>query len=270
MTFSQPPSPPPYEPQNSSYQSPFTSSVGQPPVFPPPSSFGPPPSAPPRSPLAITALVLGIVAVVLSFLGFLALPVVITALVVGIIAMVKKALPRGFSLAGLILGGVSFVLSLIFTVLLVIGANNLVSQEQLKSSQSSPNPSSKNPQTASLGSGVKFDDGLAVGVSTPTPFTPDKYATGVNQAKQIVVTIVVKNDTSAPWDPLADVTASSGGAEASNIIGGAGLQPPPLTSLLPGQQVKWQKAFSIADEQSLVVQVHLDSHHGNVVFTHQN
>ncbi|SMH49653.1 hypothetical protein SAMN06295885_3374 [Rathayibacter oskolensis] len=89
-------------------------------------SFGSAP-APQRSGLAITALVLGIVSVVLAVLPFvfgLAFPVAIAGAVVGIIALVRRKPPRGFSITGLVLSVVGFVIAV---VVVIVTAVQLVS-----------------------------------------------------------------------------------------------------------------------------------------------
>ncbi len=62
---------------------------------------------------AIAALVLGIIAFLFGWLGFLNLFTAILAVVFGVVAMVKHQ-SKGMALAGLILGGIAVVASLIF------------------------------------------------------------------------------------------------------------------------------------------------------------
>lgn len=66
--------------------------------------------------LAITALVLGIIAFVFSWLGFFNLLVAALAVVFGIIALVKRQ-SKGLALTGTILGGVGLIASIIFAII---------------------------------------------------------------------------------------------------------------------------------------------------------
>lgn len=59
--------------------------------------------------LAITSLVVGIVALVLSFFWFIAIPLAITALILGIISLAKHHGGKGMSITGLITGGVALI-----------------------------------------------------------------------------------------------------------------------------------------------------------------
>lgn len=99
------------------------------------------PSAQPAAPksssnaLAITALVLGIVAFCVGWTGPFGLVVAAAAIVFGIIALVKKQ-SKGMGITGVVLGGIAFITALIITslgVALIGGAAqyaNNVSNEQ--------------------------------------------------------------------------------------------------------------------------------------------
>jgi len=136
-----PASPPPAEPQWNP-QSPGTpppnygdyqgqdQSYGQPPAYPPPppgapGGYGPSAGPQKRSPLAIVALVTGIIAVLPCCWSF---PVfAIVALVTGFIG--KKQIDesqgqipgRGMALAGIILGAVAIVIAIVYWILFAAG-----------------------------------------------------------------------------------------------------------------------------------------------------
>lgn len=104
-----------------------------------------PPPTPPPAPVAqgnglgIAALIVGIIAVMLSFI-----PLVGTfggllgavAVVLGIVGLLMKGRPHGTSIAGLILGVVSIVIAIIMTVItaVAIGAASQAAQDFDKSS----------------------------------------------------------------------------------------------------------------------------------------
>ena len=136
-----PASPPPAEPQWNP-QSPGTpppnygdyqgqdQSYGQPPAYPPPppgapAGYGPPAGPQTRSPLAIVALVTGIIAVLPCCWS---LPVFgIAAVVTGFIgkrqidASQGQIPGRGMALAGIILGAVAIVIAIVYWILFAAG-----------------------------------------------------------------------------------------------------------------------------------------------------
>ena len=144
-----PASPPPAEPQWNP-QSPGTpppnygdyqgqdQSYGQPPAYPPPppgapGGYGPPAGPQKRSPLAIVALVTGIIAVIPCCWS---LPVfAIVAVVTGFIG--KKQIDesqgqipgRGMALAGIILGAVAIVISVVYWILFAAGVFDNISYD---------------------------------------------------------------------------------------------------------------------------------------------
>ncbi|SJN33316.1 hypothetical protein FM119_08355 [Mycetocola reblochoni REB411] len=69
--------------------------------------------------LAITALVLGILSVVLCWFPLLAAPLGIVALVLGIVAL-RKRQAKGMSLTGIITGGVGVLISIIVIIISAI------------------------------------------------------------------------------------------------------------------------------------------------------
>ncbi|WP_051701966.1 DUF4190 domain-containing protein [Mycetocola saprophilus] len=106
---------------------------GQPeqlPVAPQPQAPFEPASVPASSRgLAITALVLGIVAVVFVFLPPLSILLGIIAVVFGIIALVKRQ-PKAFALTGLILGAVGVIIGAVLLVIGLIFTATLIEQGQ--------------------------------------------------------------------------------------------------------------------------------------------
>lgn len=90
-----------------------------------PGGFPEAPKAPVGKGLAITALVLGIVALVFCWLPFLGIPVGIAAIIVGIIGMTRKGASKPMPLIGAILGGLGLVLSIIVIIVAAVFVNSL-------------------------------------------------------------------------------------------------------------------------------------------------
>lgn len=105
------PAPPTGDPQQGPY--------GQAPGAAP---YGQAPQPQKASGITITAMVLGIVAICLSFIPFVhyaAFPVGAAAVIVAIIALVKKRHRKGFSLTGLITGVLSLIIAVVWSIVVV-------------------------------------------------------------------------------------------------------------------------------------------------------
>ncbi|RLP75941.1 DUF4190 domain-containing protein [Mycetocola tolaasinivorans] len=114
-----PPEQPPYsQPQYA--QSPQYPQNGQ----YPPSQNAP---APVAKGIAITALIIGIVALLLSFLPVVGIMVGAIAVIVGIVALVMRQ-PKRFGLTGLILGAVAVIINVLVTVLFSLLAGSFVKE----------------------------------------------------------------------------------------------------------------------------------------------
>lgn len=66
---------------------------------------------------AITALVLGLIGVVLNFIPFLPYPISILAIIFGVLGMNKTA-KRGMSIAGIVLGVAGILMKVLFWMIL--------------------------------------------------------------------------------------------------------------------------------------------------------
>ena len=126
------------------------------------------------------------------------------------------------------------------------------------------------PDTVKLGQTAKFPDGIEVGVSAPTEFTPSETASGGTLAHNIVWTVTVTNNSDKPFDPsLIYVTVSSGGQEGQGVFDTeAGLNGAATTTILPGKSTSWKDGWNVADPSDLTVEVNPNSmEYDGVVFT---
>lgn len=121
---------------------------------------------------------------------------------------------------------------------------------------------------ATFGTAYTWDDGLAIEVGAPEPFTPSEYAAGTEGYSDFVVfTVRIVNGTSENWDPsLFYATLQSGNQEASQVYDSGQLGDSPSTSLLPGREVQFQIAFGVNDPADLVMEVAPDFTYKNVIF----
>ncbi len=107
----------------------------------PPPPAGPPvgavpiaaaPEAKPRSPLALWAMIAGIVAIVSAVipgLSFVTWIPAIAAIVLGVIALIKKTPRRGQALTGVILGPIAWLVAIIVSVAAVTGLGSRVADD---------------------------------------------------------------------------------------------------------------------------------------------
>ena len=110
--------------------------------------------------------------------------------------------------------------------------------------------------TAAFGQTYTYEDGMAVRISKPKPFTPGEYdyiPKGATTFRIFKVTIT--NGTAKPFDPnLAHVTVAAAGAEGEQLyaesVGSA-----PSTKIRPGKSVTYSVAFGLRGTSDLTVEV---------------
>ena len=226
--------------------------------------------------LAIASIVLGGVGLVLSLFGVVGLVIALVGLALGIVALVRKMGKRLLSIIGTALSGVAVLASIISIIvgLLILDSfeEEFGSSGPAATAPAAPAPTAEAPaeeqdedeaggatstENASFGETVTYQDGLAITVSAPETFTPGENAYGADQAAAVVFTITLENGTGSNFDPvLARASVSSGGVEGAKIYD---YDDPtledPRTTIPDGQSVTWRTAFSVADPESLVVQM---------------
>ncbi|WKK72894.1 DUF4190 domain-containing protein [Rathayibacter oskolensis] len=271
MTMPPPPAPPAPEPNDA-----------------PLPAYGTPP-APARSGLAITALILGIASVVIAVLPFvfgLAFPIAIAGVVVGIIALVRRKPPRAFSITGLVLSAVGFVIAVVVVIVAVVqlasaldeldGTGFSESSETaaplpLDEETTEEEPPAADDLTLGFGETLTYTDGVSLSVTAPTEFAPTEYASGADQAVNVVFTFTIENGSDQNLDPYTYAAVSSGGVEASRIFdidnAVGDISTGPSTVILPGGSVTWQEAYSLTDPASIVLQLSPSFDYQEAIFT---
>lgn len=117
--------------------------------------------------------------------------------------------------------------------------------------------------TLAFGETMTWDDGVALTVSAPEPYTPSEFAVGATRANHVVVTLTLTNGSAEDLQPLPLPTLSSGDQEVSPVVdlGNDLLGPaddvgiPPTATIEPGESISWRVAWSVDDPSSLTVQV---------------
>lgn len=111
---------------------------------------------------------------------------------------------------------------------------------------------------SAFGETWEYEDGLAVSVAAPEPYTPGQYAAGADQANNIKLTFTVTNGTDEVFDLAALPDVTSGGVAGQSITD---MEDPTVmsfggtASVLPGQSFSWAEAFSISDPADLTVAI---------------
>jgi hypothetical protein len=124
------------------------------------------------------------------------------------------------------------------------------------------------PTTPVFGNEYVYDDGVAITVAAPVPFTPGPYAAGVEQANNLMFTLTIRNGSDKPLEPYAFPTVSSASVEGTNIVDmDASIGLGPTTVILPGNSIQWNVGYSVADPANLTFQVSPGFEYANVVFT---
>jgi hypothetical protein len=234
-----------------------------------PGAYGPPPTAPGTggNGLAIASVVLGGVGLLLCWI-FLGGILALVGLVLGVVALVGKRGSRLLAIIGTAVSGLALVISVIVTIVTFVAAASAIDQitESIESTSSSQAPSAEaeaeddsaetTTENVAFGETVTYDDGLAVTVSAPEPFTPGEYAAGADQAAAVVFTITITNGTDKNFDPtLAYPSVASSGVEASSVYDSDASLDQPSTAVPAGQSVSWRAAFSVADPAQLILEI---------------
>ncbi|WP_414504506.1 DUF4190 domain-containing protein [Streptomyces sp. NEAU-L66] len=232
-----------------------------PPPGPPPARWEPYPMAPipasqARNGMGITALVLGIVGIVLGLLIILFwmswLPALL-AVIFGFVglshARTGRATNKGMALTGVILGGVGLLAAAgggIFTVTVVKKVTDSA-RSKVKEVKASASASEK-ARHLSFGESYTFEDGLKVTVTKPEPFTPDDYVLGHakgNKAVQVTVKVVNTGTERVKVDTGLPEVSDANGASTELVIDGSGRQKVITGYVLPGKEAVGKYAFSL-------------------------
>ncbi|WP_432142897.1 DUF4190 domain-containing protein [Streptomyces sp. bgisy084] len=242
-----------------------------PPGATPPPRWEPYPMAPLPAPqsrngMGITALVLGIVGLVLGLLIILFwmswLPALL-AVVFGSVGLSHarrgRATNRGMALAGVILGVVGLLAAAGGAVLTVTAVKKVTDDARAKVKEVRASASaSEKARHLSFGESYTFENGLRVTVAEPKPYTPDDYVLGHakgNKAVQVIVKVRntgterVKVDTGLPEVSDAD------GASAELLIDGSGRQKVITGYVLPGKEAIGKYAFSLPPDAADKIEV---------------
>ena len=248
------------------------------------------PSNPGPNVVGIIAILVAIVAFLLVFLpaasGF-AWIFVGVAFVLSLIGLFLRG-AKWPAIIGLVISVIAAVTGIVMFVGFLIGSIGDVIDDTIPEVPVFPLPSPDDPGAdpapdpespvegdLAFGQTMTWDDGVALTVSAPEPYTPSDFAVGATQANNVVFTLTLTNNSTQDLQPLPLPAFSSGDQEVSQIfdIGsdvfetGDDVGFPPAETLEPGASVTWRAAWSVDDPSSLTLEVAPSFLYPSVTFT---
>ena len=126
----------------------------------------------------------------------------------------------------------------------------------------------KNPV---FGETYTFENGVAVTISAPQPYTPSEYAYVGEPAPAAFVAfdVVVVNGSAENYDPtMFTATMQSANVESEQVFDSEnGIEGSPTTTVLAGREAAFKMAFGAADPADLVMEVSPGFEYESVIFT---
>lgn len=126
------------------------------------------------------------------------------------------------------------------------------------------------PANPTFGQAYTFENGLAVTVGAPQPYTPSPSAAGADASLQAVVfDITLVNGSPENYETMVFATTlQSGNREASKIFDSAnGVGGSPNTPTLPGRESAFRVAYAVTDPADIVMQVSPGFDYKKIIFT---
>ena len=249
------------------------------------------PSNPPPNVVGIIALVVAIAGFVFAVIpdvmgvAWILLPVAFVLSLVGLFARGAK----WPAVTGLVISIVAAIVGIVVFVNALIGSFGDVwdtIDEAIPDATDVPQPGDDAPfgepeQPAApvgnlaFGDTMTWDDGVALTVSAPEPYTPSPFAVGSTLADNVVFTMTITNNSTENLQPVPFPTLTSADQEASQIFdvgedlegNGDDVGIPPTAIVPPGGTVSWRVAWSVADPASLTMQASPSFAYANATFT---
>ncbi|MEV3993656.1 DUF4190 domain-containing protein [Streptomyces sp. NPDC049837] len=230
----------------------------------------PVPMAQARNGMGVTALVLGIVGVVLGLAVILFWVTWLPALLAVIFGFVglshaRKGLAtnRGMALAGAILGVAGLLIAVgggVFTVMTVKEAADEARAEAADEAKASAAAEEEKEKARhlSFGEAYTFGNGLKVTVAKPQPFTPDDFVLGHakgNKAVEVTITVVNTGKERISVETGLPNVNDANGASTELVIDGSGRQKVITGYVLPGKKAVGKYAFSLPPDAADRVEV---------------
>ncbi|MEU6977037.1 MULTISPECIES: DUF4190 domain-containing protein [unclassified Streptomyces] len=238
------------------------------------------PPVQPRNGLGTSALVLGIVGLlfaIIPFLFWLGGILGLLALIFGIVGASRAgkglATNKGMAVTGLVLGALSILVSIIWTVVIATAVKDVADEIEksggLPTATSSAKPGAGStaepsadatPGALKFGETFAYEDGLKVTVSKPRAHKPDAFAAGYtkgNKAFQVTITIVNGGKEAVDVTAALPNASDANGAAAEMVFDGSNATKPFEGKVLPGKQAKADFTFAMAPDAAGELQVEI-------------
>jgi hypothetical protein len=252
------------------------------------------PSNPGPNVVGIIGLVVAIVGLVFTFIpavSGLAWILVPVAFVLSFIGLFLRG-AKWAAVTGLVVSIIAAIVGIVMFVILLIGSLGNVFDEiddAIPDVPVFPLPGEDDPGAEPdaeqpgapvagdlrFGETMTWDDGVALTVSVPEPYTPSDFAVGATRENTVVFTLTITNNSTEDLQPLALPTLSSGDQEVSQVfdIGSDVIGPgddvgiPPTATVEPGGSVSWRAAWSLDDPSSLTLEAAPSFSYPSATFT---
>ncbi|WP_203230785.1 DUF2510 domain-containing protein [Agromyces humi] len=233
------------------------------------------PSNPGPNVVGIIALVAAIAGLVFMFIPAATGVAWILVAAAFVLSLVGLSLRRAkwAAVTGLVVSVIAAIVGIVMLVTLLLGAvGELFSgiDDPVPDVPVFPVPDPAQPEEPAapaagdlrFGETMTWDDGVALTVSVPEPYTPSAFAVGATRANTVVFTLTLTNNSTADLQPLPLPTLSSGDQEVSQVfdVGSDVFGPgddvgfPPTATIEPGASVSWRVAWSLDDPSALTME----------------
>lgn len=134
------------------------------------------------------------------------------------------------------------------------------SRDEPAAAVASDAPAPAQPDVTPFGGTFTYEDGVALTVAAPAPYTPSQYAAGATHPNNVTITFTVVNGSDATLELLSMPEVTSGGVKGESITDlsndTVALEPfGGNADVLPGQSFSWTMAYSLADAADVTVSI---------------
>ncbi|GAA2813039.1 hypothetical protein [Saccharopolyspora taberi] len=227
-------------------------------------AYPPPPAAGPRNGFGTTALVLGIIGLVFSFVpvvGVVAWPLVVLGLIFGILGTNRagrgEATNKGAAIAGIATSGLGLVICIVWTVVFGSAVSQLdreLAQPNSPLGQTadpvSPADTDADAETVRLAFGEThtWRGGETIAVSPPSEYTdPNPFLAAPDGKRHVAFDVTITNNGSAEYNVISAVLTvqHNGRVAKENYLAG---DPLPNVEVPPGGSTTYTAVYEIGAE----------------------
>lgn len=220
--------------------------------------------------IGLVAAIVGLVFVFIPAVSGVAWVLVPAGFVLSIVGLFLRG-AKWAAVTGLVVSIIAAIVGIVMLITMVIGSlGNFIEGIEDSFPEVPVLPQPEQPQAPEapvaghlrFGETMTWDDGVALTVSVPEPYTPSDFAVGATHDTAVVFTLTITNNSTEDLQPLPLPTLSSGDQEVSQIfdIGSNVIDPgddvgfPPTATIEPGGSVSWKAAWSLDDPSELTLQ----------------